>query len=135
MPRLGCKKLQSLLNEAGIRIGRDVLFDILRANGLLVKRRKKYAVTTYSKHWMKKYPNIIRGFHFTAPNQLWVSDITYISTDMGVVYLSLITDAYSHMIVGYHISESLERDGVVSALSMALAYTPQEKEIWINSSL
>lgn len=101
------------------------MFDILRQNRLLVKRKKKYAVTTNSKHWMKKYPNLIRGFSFIAPNQLWVSDITYIPIDGSFVYLSLITDVYSHKIVGYNLSETLERDGAVNALNMALNNVPK----------
>lgn len=124
MPRLGCKKIHFLLKEKGMDIGRDTLFDVLRENCMLVKRKKKYAVTTNSKHWMKKYPNLIRGFNFTHPNQLWVSDITYIPTDRGFVYLSLITDVYSHMIVGYNLSQTLERDGAVNALMMALTNIP-----------
>lgn len=70
MPRLGCKKIHYLLKEKGIDTGRDILYDILRNNRMLIKRKKKYAVTTNSKHWMKKYPNLIRGFSFSAPNQL-----------------------------------------------------------------
>ena len=118
MPRLGCKKIHYLLKENGIDIGRDSLFDILRNNRMLIKRKKKYAVTTNSKHWMKKYPNLIRGFNFSAPNQLWVSDITYIPINNSFVYLSLITDVYSHLIVGYRLSLTLERNGTVGALKM-----------------
>lgn len=126
MPRLGCKKLHIILKDKGINIGRDNLFDILRENRMLVKRKKKYAITTNSKHWMKKYPNLIRGFNFSVPNQLWVSDITYIPIDSSFVYLSLITDVYSHKIVGYNLSETLERDGAVNALNMALNNVPKE---------
>jgi transposase InsO family protein len=95
MPRLGTRKLHYMLQERDIRVSRDRLFDILRENRLLVKRRKKYTVTTNSKHWMKKHPNLIRGFHFVKPNQLWVSDITYIPIAHSYAYLSLITDAFS----------------------------------------
>lgn len=120
MPRIGCRKLHALLTEKGITIGRDALFKLLRENNLLIKRRKKYAITTNSKHWMKKYPNLIRGFHFTKANQLWVSDITYIPIEGDFVFLFLITDVYSRLIVGYHLSHTLERDGAVRALEMAL---------------
>lgn len=68
MPRLGCKKMHYLLKEKRIDIGRDILFDILRNNRMLIKRKKKYAVTTNSKHWMKKYQNRIRGFNFSSHN-------------------------------------------------------------------
>lgn len=101
MPRLRGRKLQFMLKESGISISRDALFDILREHNMLVKKRKKYAVTTNSKHWMKKYPNLIRGFTFDRVNRVWVSDITYIPTrNDGFVYLSLITDVYSRRIVG-----------------------------------
>ncbi|MBK5722130.1 IS3 family transposase [Dysgonomonas sp. Marseille-P4677] len=129
MPRLGGKKLHCLLKEKGIDIGRDILYDILRNNKMLVKKKKKYAITTNSKHWMKKYPNLIRGFNFTQTNQLWVSDITYIPINNGFVYLSLITDVYSHLIVGYRLSQTLERDGAVGALTMALKHIPGEDRI------
>jgi putative transposase len=129
MPRLGGRKLHFLLNKAGVVISRDHLFDLLRTHQMLVKKRRKYAITTNSKHWMKKYPNLIRGFNFTTPNGLWVSDITYITTDTGFVYLSLITDVYSHRIVGYHLCPTLERDGVVEALLMALNEIPPQDRI------
>lgn len=67
-----------MLLERGVVVSRDRLFGLLRENKMLVRRRKKYTVTTNSKHWMRKYPNLIRGFNFNNPNQLWVSDITYI---------------------------------------------------------
>lgn len=120
MPRIGTKKLQFILREGGVIVSRDHLFGLLRENGMLVRRRKKYTVTTNSKHWMRKYPNLIRGFHFTAINQLWVSDITYIPIDGSYAYLSLVTDAYSRKILGYGLSQSLAADGTVNALKMAL---------------
>ncbi|KAA6303931.1 hypothetical protein EZS27_044426, partial [termite gut metagenome] len=72
MTRIGGTKLHYLMNKAGYRISRKTLFSILRTNSLLVRKRKKYAVTTDSRHWMKKYPNLIRGFDFDRPNLLWV---------------------------------------------------------------
>lgn len=98
VPRIGTKKLQFILRKHGVIVSRDHLFGLLRENGMLVRRRKKYTVTTNSKHWMRKYRNLIRGFHFTAINQLWVSDMTYIPIDGSYAYLSLVTDAYSHKI-------------------------------------
>ncbi|MFM7014857.1 MAG: IS3 family transposase [Bacteroidota bacterium] len=123
---MGGRKLYDLLRpfiaEHRIKIGRDALFRILSANGLLVRRRKSRVRTTNSYHWMRKYPNIIKGFVPTAPNQLWVSDITYwkITTDQHL-YISLITDAYSHQIVGYHVAETLETIESIQALNMALS--------------
>lgn len=121
MPRLGTRKLHYMLQEYGIRVSRDRLFDILRENRMLVKRRKKYNVTTNSKHWMKKYPNLIRGFNFQKPNQLWVSDITYIAIENSFAYLSIITDACSRKIMGHCLSQDLASDGSITALKIALS--------------
>lgn len=121
MPRLGVRKLHYMLQEQGIIVSRDRLFDILREHRMLVRRRKKYTVTTNSKHWMKKYPNLIRGFNFQKPNQLWVSDITYIAIEGSFAYLSLITDAYSRKILGYCLWRDLASEGSIIALKMALS--------------
>jgi transposase InsO family protein len=127
--RLGTRKLfhemQSFLASHSFKIGRDALFDLLAERGLLVtKRKRRGPITTLSKHRFKKYPNIIRDFIPTAPNQLWVSDITYIHTENGFAYLSLITDVYSHKIVGFYLSEDLSAQGPLRALKMALANNP-----------
>jgi putative transposase len=105
--KIGTRKLYGMLEpfmiEHGIKMGRDALFDLLAANGLLVKKRKQKIQTTYSNHWPRKYPNLIRDFIPKAINQLWVSDITYWKTSKGEhLYIILITDAYSRKIVGYH---------------------------------
>jgi transposase InsO family protein len=121
MPRLGTRKLHYMLQEYDIRVSRDRLFDILRENRMLVKRRKRYNVTTNSKHWMKKYPNLIRGFNFQNPNQLWVSDITYITIEGSFAYLSIITDAYSRKIMGHCLSQNLASEGSITALKIALS--------------
>lgn len=129
MPRLGGSKLHYLINQSGYKIGRKSLYDLLRNNNLLVRRRKKYTITTDSKHWMRKWPNLIRGFDFHRPNLLWVSDITYINLQDGFAYLSLITDAYSHKIMGYKLSPTLESEGSISALRMAIENTPANHRI------
>ncbi len=103
-----------------ISFGRDALFSLLGDHGLLVRKRKRKATTTFSGHRFKKYPNLIKGLIPLASNQLWVSDITYIVVAGKFGYLSLITDAYSHKIVGFHLSHTLEAKGSVSALRMAL---------------
>lgn len=113
-------KLQNFMKEHHIKMGRDAFFDMLRVNGLLVKRRKRYHVTTNSKHWMRKYPNLIKELSLTRPNQLWVSDITYWETKAGHYYISFITDAYSRKIVGYHVADSLEAIESVKALKMTI---------------
>ncbi len=119
-PRIGCRKLLVKLEEKGIEIGRDALFDMLRDNGLLVRRRRNGARTTNSSHWLRKYPNLIRHFEAMRPNRLWVSDITYLETDEGYLYLFLITDACSKKILGFALADNLDADNAVEALKMAL---------------
>lgn len=119
MPRLGTRKLYYLLKEQ-LQVGRDKLFSILRDRGLLVKPRRSYHKTTDSKHWMKKHRNLVEGLKIYRPEQVWVSDITYIPTREGHNYLSLVTDAYSKRIMGYHLSEDLRAEGPVQALQMAI---------------
>lgn len=124
MPRLGTRKLYHLLKKAfnteRIEIGRDRLFDLLRDEGLLIARRKKYTKTTDSKHWMHKYPNLIKGMHVRRPEQLWVADITYIAVADQYCYLHLITDAYSKMIMGYCVAKTLAASCTIKALEEAL---------------
>ena len=91
------------------------------------KRRSRKPVTTQTCPWKKRYPNLAKEFEPCAPNQLWVSDITYIRLTAGFVYLSLITDAYSRKIVGWHVSSSLSAKGCVSALRMALKNNRQRE--------
>jgi transposase InsO family protein len=92
LPYLGTRKIhQVLLPEMeahGIKMGRDQLFNLLRFHGLLIRRRRRMVKTTDSHHWLKKYPNLIKELILTAPEQLWVSDITYIRTLQGFSYLS-----------------------------------------------
>ena len=107
-------------------MGRDAFFDLLRDNGLLVrKRRRRKPITTFSNHPFKKYQNLIKGFEPTAPNQLWVSDITYIHLQDDFAYLSLITDAYSRKIVGFCLHHNLSARGTINALQMALKSIPK----------
>lgn len=124
MPMLGTRKLYWILEEKfkseGIKVGRDKLFEVLRNNGMLIVKKRKYIQTTNSKHWLKKYPNLTRGITLSRPEELWVSDITYIRTEEGFGYLSLITDAYSRKIMGYDFGPSLCSSGNVRALKMAL---------------
>ena len=123
--RMGGRKLYGLLEpfllNHQIKMGRDRLFDVLSANYLLIKRRKKQTITTNSYHRFKKYPNLIRNFIPTAPNQLWVSDITYWKILTGFVYISFITDAYSKKIVGHHVAQTMEASETMEALKMAIS--------------
>lgn len=123
--RMGARKLhdklQPFMLEHGIKMGRDALFDLLSSNHMLVRKRKRRIQTTNSFHWLRKYPNLIKEFTPTAPDQLWVSDITYWKIKDKHVYISFITDAYSHKIVGYHLAETLEAVESIQALKMALS--------------
>ncbi|MFN8243718.1 MAG: IS3 family transposase [Ferruginibacter sp.] len=124
LPKIGGVKLYYLLQEKiaahGIKIGRDSFFDLLRANNLLIKRKRKYVVTTLSRHKFKIWPNLIEALIVNRPEQLWVSDITYLRTKAGFVYLFLITDAYSRKIMGYHLSQGLKVKGCIIALNKAI---------------
>jgi putative transposase len=123
--RVGTKKLhrmlQSFLEEHHIKLGRDGLFDLLREFGMLVKPLRRNHCSTDSYHRFYKYPNLIRQWQPWAPNQLWVSDITYIEVIGQFMYLSVITDAWSRKIVGWHLSDNYSVQGPVKALRMALA--------------
>ena len=124
LPKTGSLKLMHMLKDDfkahHIFIGRDSFFDLLRNNNLLIKTRKRFAITTNSNDPYKKWPNLIQTLSVTAKEQLWVSDITYLRTDAGFGYLSLITDAYSKKIVGYHLSQQLKAKGCLIALNKAL---------------
>jgi transposase InsO family protein len=128
--RMGTRKLYELLQpfllEHQIKIGRDALFDLLSANHLLVRKRKRKIKTTNSYHHFRKYSNLIRGFIPSQINQLWVCDITYWKIKNDHLYISLITDAYSHKIMGYHAGETLEANESISALQMALSRLDRE---------
>lgn len=115
------QKLSPFLQANQIKMGRDGLFSLLSAHHLLIRKRKRRVQTTQSFHWLRKYPNLIKDFNPRAPNQLWVSDITYWKIAIGYVYISFITDAFSHKIVGYHLARTLETVETIQALNMALA--------------
>jgi putative transposase len=126
MPRIGTRKLYFLLADIlcqhGITIGRDSLFNLLADHGMLIRRRKRSKTrTTDSNHPFRRYPNLVRELVITRPDQLWVSDITYIALTGDFCYLSLITDAYSRKIVGHSLHPSLKKEGPLQALNSALA--------------
>lgn len=132
--RMGTRKLYEMLQpfmlEHQIKIGRDALFNMLSANHLLVRKRKRRIQTTNSYHWLRKHPNLIRKFVPTGPNQLWVSDITYWKIKTGEhLYISFITDAYSRKIVGYQVAETMEAIESIQALQMALSALGAESHL------
>ena len=124
-PRLGGRKLfkilAPLLKKEGIKLGRDKFFDILREKGLLVPPLPKSPGTTKFEPSLPVFHNLVAALELTGPNQAWAADITYIRTDEGFLYLSLITDMWSRKILGFHVGASLETKGALSALAMALA--------------
>ena len=113
--------LQQPLDQHGIKIGRDYLFDLMREHGLRIRNRRRKAVTTNSRHWMQKYSNLIKELVINGPEQVWVSDITYIQLRKQWGYLSLITDAYSKKIMGWAFRKDLSAQGCIDALKMAVA--------------
>jgi transposase InsO family protein len=122
MPRIGSKKLYYLLNNdlKMLKIGRDKFIDILRANHLLIVPKRSYHVTTNSHHRFRKYKNQLLDLQINKPEQVWVSDITYIGKREKPCYLSLITDAYSKKIVGYNVSDNLNTQSSLIALRLAV---------------
>jgi transposase InsO family protein len=128
-PRVGGRKLQKMLLLMGSEISRDGLFDILREKNLLVRVRRNYRRTTNSSHRFRKYSNLIKGLSITSPNQVFVSDITYLDTVEGFCYLALVTDLYSRKIVGWDVCKSLSIEGCQRALRMALKGVEDPKEL------
>ncbi len=136
--KVGARKLLLMMNsffkDHQVEMGRDAFFELLRGHQLLVRKtRRSKPRTTWSDHWLKKYPNLIRDFIPTAPNQLWVSDITYIHVAKTFAYLSLITDAYSRKITGFFLSENLSAKGCIEALKMALKHNPNIEKLTHHS--
>lgn len=136
-PRLGTRKLHHLLQEplkqAGVRLGRDAMFDVLRHARMLVAARRAYHKTTDSHHRFRRHPNLVKAgpdqIQVTRSEQLWVADITYLPTAERAVYLSLVTDAHSRKIVGWHVHASLQTEEVAQAMRMALRGRQTSKEL------
>lgn len=128
-PRMGCRKLYHLLRGdiegIGLSLGRDRFFDLLRQEGLLVKRKKKYMVTTQSFSRYSQFGDHFNGKTLTGPHQAWVSDITYIAVAKTFRYLYLITDAYSRKVVGWYLGDTLEAKCALEALKMAIGQCPK----------
>lgn len=116
------------MNQAGVDYvpGRDKLFDLLREHRLLVPVKRAYHKTTHSHHRFRCHPNLIKPgedqVRVERPEQLWVADITYLPVRQGEAYLSLVTDAFSRKIVGYHVHDTLRADAVSRAFCLALKH-------------
>ena len=133
-PKLGGRKLYHLLHDqfqqSGLKLSRDALFDALRRTNLLVRPSRCYRKTTNSKHHLYKHPNLVKnGPRPSQAEQLWVADITYIDTMESTGYLSLVTDAHSRKIVGFHLHPSLHAEGVAKALHMALRQRQTDRKL------
>ena len=122
MPKIGTRKLYFLLEDElkQLNIGRDMLFRILKANHMLIEPKRRYHITTNSHHRFRKHKNLIENVVPERPEQIWVSDITYVGNRQNPMYLALVTDAYSKQIMGYDVSNSLDVSGSLRALKMAI---------------
>ena len=134
--RIGTRKLyhilKSELQELGV--GRDRLFAILKANHMLIKPKRSYHITTNSHHRFRKHKNLIEQLTIERPEQVWVSDITYVGTRQNPMYLSLITDAYSKKIMGYHLDSTLEVNACLRALKRAIKNRVYPNQVLIHHS-
>jgi putative transposase len=124
LPRLGGKKLHHQigqhLSSMGIKFGRDKLFAFLKEHQMLILPKRRYVQTTMSKHWLRKYPNIVKGLDISRADEVWVSDITYLKTDEGPCYLNLVTDAFSRKIMGHAIADNMEAAQMKKAFQVAI---------------
>lgn len=128
-PRLGGLKLHSMLREQleaeDVRLGRDRFFEVLKNQALLLEPLPKAPRTTNSAHSLPVFSNLVKDMELTSPNQVWISDITYIRTREDFGYLSLVTDKYSRKVIGYHLGSTLETQDTLKALNMALDELPE----------
>jgi transposase InsO family protein len=124
MPRLGTRKVYHIIKEQleckRMKMGRDALFSYLRRENMLIRPKKNYTRTTNSKHWMRKHPNLLQHTDVQRVEQVLVSDITYIKSRERTHYLSLVTDAYSRKMMGYHLSDDMSSENVAKAMKMAI---------------
>ena len=136
--RLGTRKLHHQIRKSlelkQIRFGRDKLFALLKKQNLLIFPKRRYVQTTLSKHWLRKYPNLIKGITITRVDEVWVSDITYLKTDEGTLYLNLVTDVYSRKIMGYALADTMEANQMKQALEMALTHRKERDKPLIHHS-
>lgn len=122
LPRIGGRKLYYLLKSQlqPLRVGRDKFFTILRANHLLIRPKRSYHMTTQSRHHFRKHRNLIEDLSIHRPEQVWVSDITYLGQRDNPMYLALVTDAYSKKIMGHDVSDTLAASSAQAALNKAI---------------
>lgn len=128
-PRLGTRKLpfmlKGVLAQQGVGLGRDRFLEVLRAQELLLAPKlTEYPCTTNSQHCLPVFTHQIKDRVLSQPNEVWVSDLTYLRTEEGVLYLSLVTDKYFRKVVGYHCGDTLAAVGCIQALGLALKDLP-----------
>jgi len=132
-PRIGTRKLQRLMQAQGLFLGRDQLFSLLKRHRLLVPMKRAYHKTTHSHHRFYRHPNLLKPgknqVRAARPEQVWVADITYLPVRTGEAYLSLVTDAYSRKIVGYHVHDNLKTAAVAKAFQKALKGRRSKQEL------
>ncbi len=136
MSELGTRKLYEKLYDElrELGVGRDRLFTIMKANHMQILPKRQYHITTNSHHRFRKHRNLVENLTINRPEQLWVSDITYIGNRKNPMYLSLVTDAYSKKIMGFNVSNSLHAQGAVKALKQALKNRRYHNEQLIHHS-
>lgn len=117
----GYRRVQEELRRQGLVVNHKCVLRVLREDNLLSLRRRKFVLTTESRHGFVRYPNLARGMVLTAINQLWVADITYIRVREQFVYLAVVLDAHSRRAVGWELDESLQASLALKALDRALA--------------
>jgi putative transposase len=138
LSRLGGKKLHHQIRDSlqarEIKFGRDKLFTLLRKHQMLILPKRRYVQTTMSKHWLRKYPNLVKDIVVKRPDEVWVSDITYLKTDEGNCYLNMVTDAYSRKIMGYAIADNMEAAQMKQAFQMAVKNRKADNLLLIHHS-
>jgi putative transposase len=130
----GYRMLTALLRREGQQVNRKRILRLMREDNLLSLRRKKYVFTTDSAHTLPIYPNLARHARLTAPNQLWVADITFIRLRDEFIYLAVVLDAYSRCVVGWNLGRTLQAELAVGALQMALQLRSWKAEGLIHHS-
>jgi putative transposase len=137
-PRVGTPKLYLMIKQDlvkhSIKMGRDQLHQMLLEYGLTIRKKRRGIKTTNSYHRFRRHPNLIKQLILDRPEMLWVSDITYITMGKGFCYLNLITDAYSHKIVGYWLDRTLSAKGTIQALKMAIGQRKNKDRKLIHHS-
>jgi putative transposase len=123
--RYGSPRVHADLRAAGHRVARKRVARLMRQDGLRARLRRRFVRTTQSRHKLPIAPNVVaRAFEVSAPNQVWVSDLTYLRTQTGFVYMAVVLDLFARRVVGWAVSENLDAGIAVEALRRALALRP-----------